>query len=136
MTSIYFHGIPLSDLVNDEGEVVDSLRANAMYRLNHDCTIISKNGEEVKFNYIASESDPYVEPIDYSLSVDNTTSTGFKIAEELSADNKFWWYYKARELCPYAAAASRRTPVLVIYSLLGCKPCQVYMKKIFNNSSF
>ena len=120
--------------MTDEGEVVDSLRANAMYRLNHDCTIIAKNGEEVNFNYVASESDPYVEPVDYNISVDNTTSVDFKIAKTLSADNKFWWYYKARELCPYAA--SQRTPALVIYSLLGCKPCQVYMKKIFNNSSF
>lgn len=122
--------------MTDEGEVVDSLRANAMYRLNHDCTIIAKNGEEVNFNYVASESDPYVEPVDYNSHVDNTTSADFKTAAELSADNKFWWYYKARELCPYAAASSRRTPVLVIYSLLGCKPCQVYMKKIFNNASF
>ena len=81
MTSIYFHGIPLSDIATDEGEVVDSLRMNAMYRLYHDCTIIAKDGEEVKFNYVASESDPFVEPHDYNTDVNRTATTGFKVAD-------------------------------------------------------
>ena len=126
----------MSNIINSEGEVVDYLRENAMYRLNHDCTIIASGGEAVKFNYVAGEADPYVEQVDYNAQVDKTTTSNFKTANALSSEGKFGWYYNARQLCPYAAQASQRKPVLVIYSLLGCKPCQVYMKKIFNNPAF
>ena len=33
-------------------------------------------------------------------------------------------------------ADDNRTPVLVIYSLLGCKPCQIYEKMIWSNHDF
>lgn len=56
---------------------------------------------------------------------DHDTTTNFETGK---------WYYNAKDIVEWAD--SNNTPVLVIYSLLGCKPCQIYEKMIWSNQNF
>ena len=44
------------------------------------------------------------------------------------------WYYNARN--GYEEARRLGMPCLFIYSLLGCGPCAIYQKKLWNNEEF
>ena len=107
---------------------------SGLLRLCHDCDIWTSDhqpeysygylvNKPYKFTYDASKVKAYVEPIEYTS--DKTTKTGFKVGK---------WYYNARQIKSWAD--STHTPCLFIYSLLGCKPCQVYQENIWNNAEF
>ena len=70
-----------------------------MFRLGHDCTIVCKDGQTVKFTYDASKVVAYHSPTDYNSSaVDKSATTGFNSAK--NAGSKYW-YYNAKPLFNY-----------------------------------
>ena len=105
--------------------LTDTLRLTKIFRANFYTGYVrlkcSDGNLLCKSNTVAPI--PYVEPIKYP--VDTTTTDNFKTGK---------WYYNARELYNYAIRTHK--PVLFIYSLLGCGPCQIYQKNIWENAAF
>lgn len=104
----------------------DEVLSSGMFRLCADCDLVFRREGHpaVSATYVYGDFwqhvEPYEEPRKYES--DAYTTTGFRTGT---------WYYNARELVQWADA--QRKPCLVIYSLLGCKPCQVYEQNIWNN---
>ena len=76
----------------------------------------------VKMNY-TNFCNKYIEPTTYES--DKDTTSGFTVGK---------WYYNAKQLHQHARNANM--PCLFIYSLLGCGPCAIYQKNIWNNEGF
>lgn len=76
----------------------------------------------VKMNY-KNFCTQYFEPITYES--DKDTTSGFVVGK---------WYYNAKQLHQHARNVNM--PCLFIYSLLGCGPCAIYQKNIWNNEEF
>lgn len=135
LTSITFHGISKSGIIEDNGEFKYTILSSGMFRLQHNCNVICKDGETLNYVYNPYDLVEYSQPTNYLTAVNTTITSNFKTAKQcIDASYSYWWYYNASQL--YAQANDRATPCLFIYSLLGCKPCQVYMNKIFNNANF
>lgn len=134
LTSISLYGIDKSQLLNNDGTFIDEINNTGMFRLYHDCLVTCKNGETLQFVYDYTKVLPYVEPMNFMASVDNMTTSNFNVASVAAEQGDFWWYYNAEQLC--AQAYDTNIPCLFIYSLLGCNPCQIYAKDIFNNEEF
>lgn len=103
----------------------DTLKSNKIFRSKFSSgyvTLHCKDGD-LKCLTNTTKETPYVAPVEYTSN--KTTINNFRTGA---------WYYNAREL--YSYARSKNMPVLFIYSLLGCGPCQIYSKNIWNNSAF
>lgn len=72
---------------------------------------------------LKSNTHNYVAPTQYNS--DKSTIDNFQVGH---------WYYNARQLHNYAK--NKHIPCLFIYSLLGCGPCAIYQKNIWNNPIF
>lgn len=88
----------------------------------HFFTIYDAYNTEHKF-YNTFNSVEYIDPIIYES--DKDTVSNFQVGK---------WYYKSKEL--YNHAKATHTPCLFIYSMLGCGPCAIYQKHIWNNQQF
>ena len=109
----------------------DHILKTGMFRLNASCTLQFLYGQSSFYDYekYKQYQQPYIE--DQNPAVDYDAVAGFETGK---------WYYNARDLVQWVDqlpdSDERKKPVLVIYSLLGCKPCQIYEKKIWRNQDF
>lgn len=98
LTSLSIPGIPVSDVYDFDG-FTDAVKKTGLFRLRHNCKLTCKDNQTIDFTFNPSDEIPYVEPLDYNISVDTTTKLNFKTAYQQSSANQFWWYYNASELC-------------------------------------
>ena len=100
------------------------LMKNGFYRLNHDVKVKTKDYPGgLDYKHDASKVVPYVEKNEYPS--DKVEKTSFVPGK---------WYYNAKEIKEYAD--EHGLPLLVLFSLETCTPCQAYKAKVHENVAF
>ena len=118
------------------------LLENGLFRLRHDCIITTKDGTKINWEYRRSLENDYSPKYEY-LS-DTVTKRDFKTPYQLCAGYKSMkaahqagknpWYYNAIEVVQQAV--DRHQPLLLMFSLETCSPCQWFKANLHENDAF
>ena len=143
LTKIKFHGISKDDISDGSGKITDEkILTTGLFRLNKNCTIITKDGSQLKYTYRSGETKPYNPPYEYSANL--TAVSDFKTPFDLcnryptmkaahqAGQNP--WYYNVKEVVEYAK--HQNIPVLCFYSYETCTPCQAFKANIYEADDF
>lgn len=130
--------------VNKYECINDTLLSTGFFRLNHNCLVYTSDRQRdpCKFVYDSSKVIPYRPSYEYAS--DMTTKKDFKMPYQLCKGYKNMkaahqagknpWYYNAIEVVQQAV--DQHQPVLLMFSLETCSPCQWFKANLHENDAF
>lgn len=130
--------------VNKYECINDTLLSTGFFRLNHNCLVYTSDRQRdpCKFVYDPSKVISYRPSYEYAS--DTVTKRDFKTPYQLCAGYKSMkaahqagknpWYYNAIEVVQQAV--DRHQPLLLMFSLETCSPCQWFKANLHENDAF